>query len=113
MEDELLSVGVVVYPGATEGDGYTDMNKVDLSVTATIQQLRILVIFKFLQRISEYFKQFKIDQEMLEAAKASAQQGAVATVMIVTVIATVIGNIIRECDSTLSVGMPRKYNGCP
>ena len=80
MEEKLLSVGIAVYPSATKGDSYTDMSKVNLSVTATIRQLKILVIFKFLQRLSEYFKQFKIDQDMLESAKASAQQGAAATV---------------------------------
>ena len=53
MEEKLLSVGIEMYPSATRGDGYTDMSKVDLLVTATIRQLKILVIFKFLQRLSE------------------------------------------------------------
>lgn len=74
---------MVVYPNATKDDGYKDMSKVDLSVSATIQQLRILVIFKFLQRLSEYFKQFKVDKDIMESARVTAQHSAAVTVNIV------------------------------
>ena len=42
---------VVVYKGATRGNGYMNLEAADLSVEAQVQRVRVTVVFNFLNRI--------------------------------------------------------------
>ena len=42
---------VVVYKGATRGDGYMNLEAADLSVEAKVQRVRVTVVFNFLNRM--------------------------------------------------------------
>lgn len=40
-----------MYKDATRDGGYTDLEAADLSVEATVQRVRVVVVFKFLNRV--------------------------------------------------------------
>lgn len=48
MGEELFSFKMSLYPGATEGDGYADMSKVDGRVMMRLGCSRIVYLHKFL-----------------------------------------------------------------
>lgn len=74
-----------VYPKATKtAQGLLDMTKHDLSVTATLGQVKIVVLFLFINRLLGYLKHFNVSEDAIESAKKSAQEGASAAVTAVS-----------------------------
>ena len=54
-----------MYKGTTRDGGYTDLESADLSVDATVQRVRVVVVFNFLNRVkvclSMWYRQKGID----------------------------------------------------
>ena len=74
-----------VCPKATKTvQGLLDMDKHDLSVTATLGQVKIVVLFLFINRLLSYLKQLNVSEDAIESAKKSAQEGASAAVTAVS-----------------------------
>ena len=74
-----------MYPKATKSsEGFHDMSKCDLSIEASVGQLRITVLFLFVNRLLIYLKRFEVSQDTIESAKRSAQEGASAAVSAVS-----------------------------
>ena len=74
-----------VYPKATKtAQGLLDMDKHDLSVTATLGQVKIVILFLFINRLLSYLKQLNVSEDAIESAKKSAQEGASAAVTAVS-----------------------------
>ena len=74
-----------VYPKATKtAQGLLDMTKHDLSVSATLGQIKIVVLFLFINRLLSYLKQFNVSKDAIESARKSAQEGASAAVTAVS-----------------------------
>ena len=81
-----LPCQVGVYPKATKtSHGLLDMSKHDLGVTATVGQVKIVVLFLFINRLLSYLKQFNVSEDTIESARKSAQEGASAAVTAVSV----------------------------
>ena len=75
---------VGVYPKATKTDeGRLDMTKHDLSVEASLGQVKIVLLFLFINRLVSYLKQF---DDAIASARKSAQEGASAAVTAVSVL---------------------------
>lgn len=79
-----LSLQVVLYTSATKGEGYTDMSKCDLSVEASIGQLKIVALFLLINRLLGFAKQLDVSKKAIESAKKSAQENATAAVAAVS-----------------------------
>ena len=78
---------VGVYPNATKtGEGRLDMTKHDLSVEASLGQVKIVVLFLFINRLVSYLKQFNVSRDAIASARKSAQEGASAAVTAVSVL---------------------------
>ena len=55
MNFHVFSSQVTMYKNATKGAGYRDLEKADLSVEASVQRLKITIIFRFLNRVKVSF----------------------------------------------------------
>lgn len=78
---------VSVYPEATKTDeGYLDTNQCDISVVASLGQLRLVILYLFISKMSNFLKQLQLSQNAIEQAKKSAQQSASAAVTAVSLI---------------------------
>lgn len=51
MGEEVFSFKMSLFPGATEGDGYGDMSKVDGKVTMRLGCIQIIYLHKFLMSL--------------------------------------------------------------
>jgi len=51
MGDEVFSFRLSLFPGATEGQGYSDMSKVDGKVTLRLGCIQIVYLHKFLMSL--------------------------------------------------------------
>lgn len=51
MGEEVFSFKLCLFPGATEGDGYSDMSKVDGKVTLRLGCIQIIYLHKFLMSL--------------------------------------------------------------
>lgn len=60
------------------------MTKHDLSVAAALGQVKIVVLFLFINRLLSYLKQFNVSEDAIESARKSAQEGASAAVTAVS-----------------------------
>ena len=60
------------------------MSKHDLSVEATLGQVKIVVLFLFINRLLAYLKQFNVSEDTIESARRSAQEGASVAVTAVS-----------------------------
>ncbi|XP_034470795.1 vacuolar protein sorting-associated protein 13C isoform X1 [Hippoglossus hippoglossus] len=92
MGEEVFSFKLVLFPGATEGDGYSDMSKVDGKVTMRLGCINIIYLHKFLMSLLASFcfqyssademfvDNFQTAKEALSAATAQAAEKAVSSV---------------------------------
>ena len=86
------NIQVGVYPNATKtADGQLDMTKHDLSVEASLGQVKIVVLFLFINRLLGYLKQFNVSEDAIASARKSAQEGASAAVTAVSVTGIQVG----------------------
>lgn len=51
VSEELFSFQLSLFPGATEGDGYSDMSKVDGKVKMRLGCIQIIYLHKFLMSL--------------------------------------------------------------
>ncbi|XP_062245681.1 intermembrane lipid transfer protein VPS13C isoform X2 [Platichthys flesus] len=80
MGEEVFSFKLVLWPGATEGDGYRDMSKVDGKVSMRLGCINIVYLHKFLMSLLMFVDNFQTAKEALSAATAQAAEKAVSSV---------------------------------
>ncbi|KAM9366322.1 intermembrane lipid transfer protein VPS13C [Symphorus nematophorus] len=90
--EEVFSFKLSLFPGATEGDGYSDMSKVDGKVTMRLGCIKIVYLHKFLMSLLASFSfqyssademfidNFQTAKEALSAATAQAAEKAASSV---------------------------------
>ncbi|KAL4641944.1 vacuolar protein sorting-associated protein 13C isoform X1 [Arapaima gigas] len=89
--EEVFSFKMLLYPGATKGDSYTDTSKVDGKVTLRLGCIRIVYLHKFLVSLLEslsyqyaspdekFVDNFQTAKEALSAATAQAAEKAASS----------------------------------
>ncbi|XP_078029066.1 intermembrane lipid transfer protein VPS13C isoform X7 [Epinephelus lanceolatus] len=90
--EEVFSFKLSLFPGATEGEGYSDMSKVDGKVTMRLGCIQIIYLHKFLMSLLASFSfqyssademfidNFQTAKEALSAATAQAAEKAASSV---------------------------------
>ncbi|XP_066503943.1 intermembrane lipid transfer protein VPS13C isoform X2 [Hoplias malabaricus] len=78
--EEVFSFKMCLYPGATEGDGYSDTSKVDSKVTLRVGCIQIIYLHKFLMSLLTFVDNFQTAKEALSAATAQAAVKAASSV---------------------------------
>ncbi|KAM4592302.1 intermembrane lipid transfer protein VPS13C isoform 6-T6 [Odontesthes bonariensis] len=78
--DEVFSFNLSLFPGATEGRGYSDMSKVDGKVTLRLGCIQIVYLHKFLKSLLTFVDNFQTAKEALSAATAQAAEKAASSV---------------------------------
>ncbi|XP_056600170.1 intermembrane lipid transfer protein VPS13C isoform X4 [Triplophysa dalaica] len=90
--EEVFSFKMTLYPGATEGDGYSDTSKVDGKVILRLGCIQIVYLHKFLMSLLDSFSyhyhsademfvdNFQTAKEALTAATAQAAEKAASSV---------------------------------
>ncbi|XP_076880007.1 intermembrane lipid transfer protein VPS13C isoform X2 [Brachyhypopomus gauderio] len=90
--EEVFSFKMCVYPGATEGEGYSDTSKVDSNVTLRLGCIKVIYLHKFLVSLMDSFSHqypsadetfvdnFQTAKEALSAATAQAAEKAASSV---------------------------------
>ncbi|XP_056317504.1 intermembrane lipid transfer protein VPS13C isoform X2 [Danio aesculapii] len=78
--EEVFSFKMTLYPGATEGDGYTDTSKVDGKVIMRLGCIQIVYLHKFLMSLLMFVDNFQTAKEALSAATAQAAEKAASSV---------------------------------
>uniref|UniRef100_UPI0037E99E70 intermembrane lipid transfer protein VPS13C n=1 Tax=Semicossyphus pulcher TaxID=241346 RepID=UPI0037E99E70 len=78
--EEVFSFKLSLYPGATEGEGYSDMSKVDGKVTLRLGCIQIVYLHKFLMSLLMFVDNFQTAKEALTAATAQAAEKAASSV---------------------------------
>ncbi|XP_025764030.1 vacuolar protein sorting-associated protein 13C isoform X7 [Oreochromis niloticus] len=80
MGEEVFSFKLSLFPGATEGDGYGDMSKVDGKVTLRLGCIHIIYLHNFLMSLLMFVDNFQTAKEALSAATAQAAEKAASSV---------------------------------
>ncbi|XP_007956453.1 vacuolar protein sorting-associated protein 13C [Orycteropus afer afer] len=80
MGNEVFRFSLDLYPGATEGDSYTDMSKVDGVVSLNVGCIQIVYLHKFLMSLLNFLNNFQTAKEALSAATAQAAEKAATSV---------------------------------
>uniref|UniRef100_A0AAQ4Q6C5 Vacuolar protein sorting 13 homolog C n=2 Tax=Gasterosteus aculeatus aculeatus TaxID=481459 RepID=A0AAQ4Q6C5_GASAC len=80
--EEVFSFRLSLFPGATEGDGYGDMSKVDGKVTLRLGCIQIVYLHKFLMSLLMFVDNFQTAKEALSAATAQAAAQAASSVRV-------------------------------
>ncbi|XP_056226494.1 intermembrane lipid transfer protein VPS13C isoform X5 [Seriola aureovittata] len=80
MGEEVFSFKLSLFPGATEGEGYTDTSKVDGKVTMRLGCIQIVYLHKFLMSLLMFVDNFQTAKEALSAATAQAAEKAASSV---------------------------------
>ncbi|NXK87404.1 VP13C protein, partial [Formicarius rufipectus] len=78
--DEVFSFNLTLNPHATEGEAYTDMSKVDGTVSLRVGCIQIVFLHKFLMSLLTFLNNFQIAKEALSAATAQAAEKAATSV---------------------------------
>ncbi|XP_047435908.1 vacuolar protein sorting-associated protein 13C isoform X3 [Mugil cephalus] len=80
MGEEVFSFNLSLFPGATEGEGYGDMSKVDGKVTMRLGCIQIIYLHKFLMSLLMFIDNFQTAKEALSSATAQAAEKAASSV---------------------------------
>ncbi|XP_033612139.1 vacuolar protein sorting-associated protein 13C, partial [Fukomys damarensis] len=80
MGNEVFRFNLDLYPGATEGDSYTDMSKVDGVVSLSVGCIQIVYLHKFLMSLLNFLNNFQTAKEALSTATAQAAEKAATSV---------------------------------
>ncbi|XP_076012416.1 intermembrane lipid transfer protein VPS13C isoform X2 [Genypterus blacodes] len=78
--EEVFSFRLLLFPGATEGEGYSDMSRVDGKVTLRFGCIQIVYLHKFLMSLLVFVDNFQTAKEALTAATAQAAEKAASSV---------------------------------
>ncbi|XP_015727754.1 vacuolar protein sorting-associated protein 13C isoform X2 [Coturnix japonica] len=78
--DEVFSFSLILYPYATEGGAYTDMTKVDGTVSLKVGCIQVVYLHKFLVSLLTFLNNFQTAKEALSAATAQAAEKAATSV---------------------------------
>ncbi|XP_072517256.1 intermembrane lipid transfer protein VPS13C isoform X4 [Salminus brasiliensis] len=78
--EEVFSFKMSLYPGATEGEGYSDTSKVDSKVTLRLGCIQIIYLHKFLMSLMTFVDNFQTAKEALSVATAQAAEKAASSV---------------------------------
>ncbi|XP_074956200.1 intermembrane lipid transfer protein VPS13C isoform X1 [Phalacrocorax aristotelis] len=78
--DEVFSFNLTLYPYATEGEAYTDMSKVDGTVSLKVGCIQIVYLHKFLMSLLTFLNNFQTAKEALSAATVQAAEKAATSV---------------------------------
>ncbi|XP_008938924.1 PREDICTED: vacuolar protein sorting-associated protein 13C, partial [Merops nubicus] len=78
--DEVFSFNLTLDPYATEGEAYTDMSKVDGTVSLKVGCIQIVYLHKFLVSVLTFLNNFQTAKEALSAATAQAAEKAATSV---------------------------------
>ncbi|XP_042615950.1 vacuolar protein sorting-associated protein 13C-like isoform X7 [Cyprinus carpio] len=78
--EEVFSFKMTLYPGATEGEGYTDTSKVDGRVILRLGCIQIVYLHKFLMSLLMFVDNFQAAKEAVSAATAQAAEKAASSV---------------------------------
>ncbi|XP_064421924.1 intermembrane lipid transfer protein VPS13C isoform X2 [Latimeria chalumnae] len=76
---EVFNFSMVLYPGATEGEAYTDMSKVDGKMTLKVGCIQVIYLNKFLMSLLNFLNNFQTAKEALSAATAQAAELAASS----------------------------------
>ncbi|XP_061878990.1 intermembrane lipid transfer protein VPS13C isoform X1 [Entelurus aequoreus] len=80
MGEEVFSFQMFLFSGATEGDNYSDMSKVDGKVTMRLGCIQIVYLHKFLMSLLMFVDNFQTAKEALSSATAQAAEKAASSV---------------------------------
>ncbi|XP_068617083.1 intermembrane lipid transfer protein VPS13C [Brachionichthys hirsutus] len=80
MGEEVFSFRLLLFTGATEGDGYGDMSKVDAKVTMRLGCIQIVYLHKFFMLLLTFVDNFQTAKEALSAATSQAAEKAASSV---------------------------------
>ncbi|KFO74137.1 Vacuolar protein sorting-associated protein 13C, partial [Cuculus canorus] len=78
--DEVFSFNLTLDPCATEGEAYTDMSKVDGTVSLKVGCIQIVYLHKFLMSLLTFMNNFQTAKEALSAATVQAAEKAATSV---------------------------------
>ncbi|XP_061856365.1 intermembrane lipid transfer protein VPS13C isoform X2 [Colius striatus] len=78
--DEVFSFNLTLDPYATEGEAYTDMSKVDGTVSLKVGCIQIVYLHKFLMSLLSFLNNFQTAKEALSAATVQAAEKAATSV---------------------------------
>ncbi|XP_068438571.1 intermembrane lipid transfer protein VPS13C isoform X2 [Clinocottus analis] len=78
--EEVFSFQLSLFPGATEGRGYSDTSEVDGKVTLRLGCIQIVYLHKFLMSLLTFVDNFQTAKEALSAATAQAAEKAASSV---------------------------------
>uniref|UniRef100_A0A8D0L113 Vacuolar protein sorting 13 homolog C n=1 Tax=Strix occidentalis caurina TaxID=311401 RepID=A0A8D0L113_STROC len=78
--DEVFSFNLTLDPYATEGEAYTDMSKVDGTVSLKVGCIQIVYLHKFLMSLLTFLNNFQTAKEALSAATVQAAEKAATSV---------------------------------
>ncbi|XP_028980284.2 vacuolar protein sorting-associated protein 13A isoform X3 [Esox lucius] len=80
-DEEVFAFRMVNHMGATEGDAYLDMSKVDTSVTLTVGCIQVFFLNKFVSSILVFINNFQAAKEALAEVTVQAAEKAATGVM--------------------------------
>uniref|UniRef100_A0A4W6CPA1 Vacuolar protein sorting 13 homolog C n=1 Tax=Lates calcarifer TaxID=8187 RepID=A0A4W6CPA1_LATCA len=80
MGEEVFSFKLSLFPGATEGEGYSDTSRVDGKVTMRLGCIQIIYLHKFLMSLLMFVDNFQTAKAALSAATAQAAEKAASSV---------------------------------
>ncbi|GAA6110095.1 vacuolar protein sorting-associated protein 13C isoform X2 [Tachysurus ichikawai] len=80
MGEEVFSFKLSLYPGSTEGEGYSDTSKVDGKVTLRLGCIQIIYLHKFLVSLLTFVDNFQAAKKAISIATAQAAEKAAASV---------------------------------
>uniref|UniRef100_A0A663ML93 Vacuolar protein sorting 13 homolog C n=1 Tax=Athene cunicularia TaxID=194338 RepID=A0A663ML93_ATHCN len=78
--DEVFSFNLTLDPYATEGEAYTDMSKVDGTVSLKVGCIQVVYLHKFLMSLLTFLNNFQTAKEALSAATVQAAEKAATSV---------------------------------
>ncbi|XP_062482305.1 intermembrane lipid transfer protein VPS13C isoform X1 [Pezoporus occidentalis] len=78
--DEVFSFNLTLDPYATEGEAYTDMSKVDGTISLKVGCIQIVFLHKFLMALLTFLNNFQTAKEALSAATVQAAEKAATSV---------------------------------
>uniref|UniRef100_A0A3Q2C8L3 Vacuolar protein sorting 13 homolog C n=1 Tax=Cyprinodon variegatus TaxID=28743 RepID=A0A3Q2C8L3_CYPVA len=78
--NEVFSFKLSLFPGATQGEGYGDMSKVDGKVTMSLGCIQIVYLHKFFMSLLMFVDNFQTAKEALSAATSQAAERAASSV---------------------------------
>ncbi|KAJ0001755.1 hypothetical protein NQD34_001551 [Periophthalmus magnuspinnatus] len=80
MGEEVFSFKLSLFPEATKGEGYSDINKVDGKVTLRLGCIQIIYLHKFLMSMLMFIDNFQTAKEALSQATVQAAEKAASSV---------------------------------